>query len=620
LNALTVSLILNSELYNSSTITISGLVDTLTLDGSLEMTGRDAELFGMRGVWSQRKGQLVLTADVFIAAGQMISFIVSLTNGATPRPFSALQVRPMISAALRMEYSPREVPIDKISMTFISEFILTPRDNPAFYVLMTHVSNQVKYAVSTVTVSLRANVAFLEGAKISLLGLSSSTGAGMLEIFESNTGMLSDLGEWSPHGGKLVVNVTRDCAPNTLLSMSFKLQNKGALTASQTQIAAQGGELMPNLFLAPQLMRGLTLSGAAKVSWMVKAARESTRVIRQINSVTFTIKPNAPIFEGSTVTISGLRGSMTKSCLSCRSGQLDLVAGMGCSSACSACASRNPPDASSCLPVFQEASTEVHPLFTDGLGIWDPDSGSLILTINSGQEMPSTADTLFTLMLRNKETLQSKVECSRQNTAQDILEGKCMTITASHVKLCKPGGVLGTNCENAQNTPDVFISASDVPVDPYNDTLFDVCPVCVRNEDLVVVDTTLKTITDYSIVDLPVFPPSLLGQPTLIQDGIAIGDYVMVLVLTNWLGKVGRGSWDFEKISGDYGPLEIEKYQPLLYISEANPRKLLVHQELDLLAIGKAADCQTGAQMGRKHGKIDNRIICYCFESGINNN
>jgi len=594
LNSLSVSLIMNSDLHISSTITISGLVDTLTVDGSLEIAGRDAELFGKQADWTQAPGQLVLEAQSFVAAGQTISFIVKVINGEISRNSNALAVRPRISGALRMEYSSLEVPVDEITMMFLSDNILSPREDPSFYVSMISVDNQVKYAVATITVSLRANVAFLKGAKISLLGLSASTGAGMIELAGSNSDMLGDLGEWSPSAGMVMFNVTQDCEPGTLLSTSFKLQNTASETIeSQTEISAQGGVLMPDLKIAPRPMFGRTLSGAATVSWLAKAARESTTVTRQINAVTFTIKPNAPIFEGSTLTISGLRGTMSKSCLTC-TGTSDLVPGLGCSSACSAC-----PAGSSCLPVFQEPpSTQIHPLFTNGLGMWNQSTGSLILTMKAGQEMPSTSDTIFALMLRNSESPQSrKAECGRQNTMQDISEGQCMTLNTSHVTMCKPGGTLGTNCDNAQDTPALFISATDVPVDSFNTPLFDVCPVCVRNADLAAVDTTLKAITEYSLVDIAVYPPSLFGRPFLIPDGTAIGDYVIVLILSNWLGKVAKDSWSFQKESGNDGPLGVEKYQPLLYISGTNPRELYVHRDLDLLAIGRAADCRAGSQL-----------------------
>ena len=600
LNQLQVSLQLNADLFAPASITITGLVDTLTEDGTLEIghaQHSDAAVFGTVGEWTQDVGKLVVVVQsgFTVAALQSIQFTFTLKNRDTNRRQDAPLVRPKVSATLRREYSNLFVPVDEIFMEIPSQNILSPYEIPSFYERRINVNHQVRFAVNTVVCSLRANVRFLIGARVTLIGLSSSTPSGELQIDGPSKDMFGAKAEWVSSTRELILNVTAEYQAFSQMVFSFQLQNEGSETSSETRIKAEGGPLLKELFLGadePERLSGPSLDGTAKVSWMVKAARESTRVQNQINAVTFTVRPNAPIFGGSTLTISGLRSTRTKNCYEC-TGVKDLIPGMGCSSACAACQST---DSTSCLPVFKELpSTETHPLFEGGIGIWNPDSGTLVLGIRQGQGMSSTSDTVFTLMLRNTQFVQNKAECRRESSLQDIADGVCMTLTSSRMILCQTGGPLGTNCEHS--VPAANITSNDVPVNPFNIPLSDTCPICVRNQDLVVVDYTLKKITDYSLFDVAVYPPSLLNIPTLIEGGTAMGDYVVVLTLVNWLGKVDEARMSFEKMGGTDGPLGVERIQPSIYISGTNPQHLYSHHTLDLLSFGEPATCAPKSQV-----------------------
>jgi hypothetical protein len=623
-NQLQVSLQLNTDLGAGSSITITGLVDTLTQDGTLEIGQAQKShmpLFGTRGEWTQDVGRLVLTVQSGFALASRQSFVFTFTvrNRDTFRHKAADPIRPKVSATLRRSDSPLHVPVDEVYMEIRSENILSPYQIPSFYERRISVEHQVKHAVNTVTCSLRANVRFPIGARITLVGLSSNTRSGKLQIDGPDKDLFGSKADWFQSAGELTLNVTAEYQAFSQMMFSFQLQNRGVQTSSVTGIRAEGGPLLKEIVLGarePQRLLGTALDGAATVSWMVKAARESTQVRNQINAVTFTIRPNAPIYGGSTLTISGLYRTRTESCQLC-TGQKDLIPGMGCSSACAACISTG---STTCLPIFEETpSTQTHPLFENGLGIFNKSAGTLMLAIREGGTMPSTRDTVFTLMLRNTEFANEKAECGRQSSLQSIAAGLCMTLTSSRVVLCQTAGPLGNNCDHSP--PSANITFSDVPVSPFNFKLPDTCPICIRNQDLVAMDYAVRTIGDYSIVDLAVYPPSLNNMPTLIEGGAALGDYVLVLRLKNWLGLTDEDRLSFEKVEGTDGPLETEKYIPSVYISgqskgSVDLRELYSHQTLDLFAVAKPANCKPGTPA--EYLKISWKIM-RCIRSSASN-
>jgi hypothetical protein len=597
LNPLTVNLKLNTDLTVSSKLTITGLVDTLTVDANLTLRGHDAELFSARGTWTQGSGTLVVRAEKIVDAGKQISFIFEVTNARTLRAFNDAPVRPRISGSLSTPSSSLGITIDSITMTLFAEEILTPSEQPSFDVRVISASNQVKNAVSTITISLRANVAFMLGSEITVSGLHSKTKRGELQLFGANADDF-EAALWEPRTESILIfRVKNKIDTNSLFVLSFLMQNPDDSKTYSPNVRATGGPLLNELVIETQKMTGITLSGEARVSWMIKAARETTKVANQINAVTFSIMPTAPLYEGTKLTLTGLAGLQTKMCLAC-TGKFDLVPGLGCATTCDKC-----PSDKTCLPIFKELPSlvngtmeqSVNSLFEtslgggDGLGIWDPQAGTLILTIAKGRALFATQETTFTLMLRNSISRKLKAECGSINTREQIASGTCMTLKASIVKLCQEGGILGTDCDDI---PDTNITPDDISVDQYNKLLFDTCPVCVRNEDLVSVENALAPISDYTIADLPVFPPSLKGQPTLISGGAAAGSYVMVLTLSNWIGKSALDTYTFEKESGLDGPLGNEKFQPFLYVPGDDSRELFVHSELSLIATARAALCQ----------------------------
>ena len=623
-NQLQVSLQLNADLGAGSSITISGLVGTLTQDGTLEIGQTQIShmaLFGTRGEWTQDVGRLVLTVQsgFALASRQSFGFTFTVRNRDTIRHPAADPIRPKVSGTLRRDDSPLHLPVDEVYMEIRSENILSPNQIPSFYERRISVENQVKHAVNTVTCSLRANVRLPIGARITLLGLSSNTLSGKLQIDGPDKDLFGSKADWFQSTGELTLNVTAEYQAFSQMMFSFQLQNRGIQTSSVTVIRAEGGPLLKEIVLGarePLRLLGTALDGIATISWMVKAARESTQIQNQINAVTFTIRPNAPIYGGSTLTISGLRRTRTASCLLC-TGQKDFIPGLGCSSACAACISTG---STTCLPIFEETpSTQTHPLFENGLGIFNKGAGTLVLALRQGGTMPSTSDTVFTLMLRNTNSLNAKAECGRQSELAEIAAGVCMTLTSSRVVLCQTAGPLGTNCDHSP--PSANITFSDVPVGPFNFKLPDTCPICVRNQDLVAVDYAVKTIRDYSIIDLAVYPPSLNNMPTLIEGGAALGDYVLVLKLKNWLGLLDEDRLSFEKVEGTDGPLETEKYIPSIYLSSQSKglvdlRELYSHQTFDLLAVAKPANCKPGTPF--EYLKISWKIM-RCIRSSASN-
>ena len=597
-NAITVNVRLNADLSATSILTITGLVGTLTLDGSLELRGPDAKLFGMQGNWTQGTGTLLVVAKDRARANRDLRFTFALGNALKARAWFAPPVRPKISGSLRNVGTPLVTSIDETFMTLIAADILSPKVSPIFSHRTISVTNQVKYAVSIVTVSLRANVALTPGALITILGLKSSTVPGNLALSGPNRDLFEEFAKWtSDH--KLVITVAQRLDSNLIFTFSLSMQNKGSQDSSSVQVSASGGP-SGELSIEPQLLKGRPLDGSAELSWLIKSAHETTRVAGQINAVSFTIKPNAPMYEGSKLTISGLAGLNTKVCMICQ-GIYDLVPGLGCAYECTKCTAGE-----TCLPVFKQLPSiaggsmqqpvtvlfETNPGTQDGLGSWDPETGSLILTVASGQVLSAANETIFTLMLRNSKSKKAKAECGLSSTMSDIAEGKCLTVNASSVSLCDPNGPLGTNCGDGSTIPLTSIEVNKVPVDAFNAPLFDTCPVCVRNEDLVALDSSLSSISGYSIVEHSVYPPSLRGQPTLIADGAAIGTYFMVVTVANWVGNTAQDVYTFSKERGLDGPLGAESFKPQLFFHGPTSRQQFVNRGLELFVTGQAALCQ----------------------------
>ncbi|KAJ1495710.1 hypothetical protein T484DRAFT_1761735 [Baffinella frigidus] len=274
--------------------------------------------------------------------------------------------------------------------------------------------------------------------------------------------------------------------------------------------------------------------------------------------LSFSFSANADLFQGSVVNITGLLG-FEASCPAC-SGVGEEVPGLGCSDRCPQCSA---PEGSSCVAVFESDAKTAHKML-EQLATFDADLGVLSLRLNGTLRVGEPLE--FILAVRNPFVSQERGrECGPGDSQGDIAAGTCLTILAGPVQLCdsKAPPDVPIACRGDMGA---FIDASTKAVDPLGNALLDPCPA---------------------------YPPSLQGIPTLIEGGVALGSYTLLMQLTNWLGAVGYGRYTFQKKKGQQpsGPRNNEYTKPLLQIEGEDTRVMTADQPLQLVARGRAATC-----------------------------
>jgi hypothetical protein len=122
-------------------------------------------------------------------------------------------------------------------------------------------------------------------------------------------------------------------------------------------------------FVIPSTLLNNTVLGAAGKAWVVKTIVESTMESDQANTITATLRPSVELVETHQIVIAGLTGSVTKS---------------------------NPS-----MGIGGAHASKFAVSGVTSKGIWEKNTGTLTLTVHTGQLIPTDSNTVVTFVLVN---------------------------------------------------------------------------------------------------------------------------------------------------------------------------------------------------------------------------
>lgn len=218
-------------------------------------------------------------------------------------------------------------------------------------------------------------------------------------------------GEWDSGTKKLELTVKRLIAKGEHLELSFDFRNVGCdadfgCAGRTIMISATGPPSENFLIFEPEPMDGQVMgAGVRFISWVRKTVEQTHMVKSAPNKLTFTFRPNTPLYEGTKIILEGIVGSRTTTCKQCR--PPNLLNGMGCDADCQECAPEEIVGGGGrtfrpCIPVYSPGFVPLskHVKFVKNSG-WYYDTGRLTLTVAPGEVIPHTEDTQVVIIIQN---------------------------------------------------------------------------------------------------------------------------------------------------------------------------------------------------------------------------
>ena len=465
---------------------------------------------------------------------------------------------------------------------------------------------------------------------------------------------------WESGGKRLTLTVKRAIPAQKSVELAFKFRNmgcSGVCPGKTITIAASGksGDSGWERFVvfAEQPMEGRVMgAGVQYVSWIKKTVKQDHTVPSASNRLTFSFRPNTPLYPGTTIIIDGIVGSPSDDCKKCVPPQS--IHGLGCDDDCDACTPKALPGAEDkryrpCIPVYQagtfplvktdkfelistQFNSQSQPENSNFAGKENNFAASLTLTVRERVIISETSDTEIVIVLQNNVkpgpwTVPTVVATGSLNIMADASradcvppdpradkksflwgkkkeawdQSKCLTIRIGSLKLCDSENEFlpGERCEKPASQPGqvqdpALMSTSSPALDSFGNFIVDQNPLIVRHSDLYQLQGALEGVHQL-LLKTKVQVPSLAGVPTLRSGVVAAGHYRIYLVLTNWLGNAKREFFEFRKDhpgpGQGKGALGDENPKPRIYIDGVASRQMPRNQQLQLKAVGTPIEC-----------------------------
>jgi hypothetical protein len=331
-NTLTMTIVANINLAPGSTITVSGLTGSQTVDKSTLTISSSNGGFGSSGTWDQSSGALVLTAmSEGISAGAACLVNFSLHNPAHTQSSPPVSISAAIqSGGGAMIGSVVWMAMDKPNTGIFGvhngtnplEVLL-----PAFTSKIIAQSNPMAGADNTLFVTLATNYNLQAGSKVTISGLRGASTADSAALDVSTTGgSLGVSGSWTRDDGSLVLTAASNgIVSGSIYIVSFELtnptspQSSPAVSASAS-IRDGNDEAIGSISFTVMTAPGLSLYGVPNgadplriwvPSFTSTVAFQVTPFAGMPNSITVNVTLNCDLPTGSRVTFTGLTGSQT---------------------------------------------------------------------------------------------------------------------------------------------------------------------------------------------------------------------------------------------------------------------------------------------------------------------
>ena len=584
------------SLQHTSMVTISGLLGSLTPSTmTLDIVGNDAHYFGGTALWDATLGHVVLR----LAAGQkiernsLVSVSFALANGAKINNGQHIYVSGILGL---FEVDGRVIGVPKPiqSLRAAGGPILRTTLSAEWYIKAIGQDNEVNAAVNRIEITLAANIPLGEGFKITIAPLLSETPYTTIPLLGESTSHLASSAAYDAATGSLVITVVREIKADSQVVVSVRLRNRwcgmGCQTPSSLTVAGSGEALEPFLLIRPSPISNpfKVLRGGDILRWRSKNVRQSTAVMGALNLLTFSLRPSAPIFAPSTITIKGLRGTQARTCHPCALPSdpniQDKLAGLGCSSKCA-------QEQLNVLALFEDSTAKSpHPLFQHGLGVWERENGTLIMQLAPDAVLSSETITSITIVLRNSGTPRAqRAECE---TILRETEQSCLTVVA-RAQLCETNLPAWNVGPCAADMRGIELSYKSTQAQPEAELTKDRCGTCMRHDDIVTLHDSIKDLQSLIIQPTDVMSPSIVlgGLPRAVDGVPAGGTYTVQLQVTNWMGKTAQSTYKFDTSSRD-------DMRPMVYIEGLRQRFMTSDRDLSLTAVGSSAWCYLGGKVG----------------------
>lgn len=370
-------------------VTLTGLSGFTNADGDLTIDNRGYNSVGdifSKATWNKAEARLVLS----IAAGKQLQAStlyvlgVTLTNPATGQASPAISISQTGSTAATIA----AVAVDPGSGDKAPLYVKAP----GFETGRVGQSSSSPAGVNTITVTLQSNLAITASAQVTIEGLVNTrtddslamSVSGCAGIFKSPAGVANQ-GKWDRAAGRLVVVATSTIAAGTTVSCSFAISNpSGIQAASKVNVVVnsvstgQISNMIPAFTLrnAPGSHGPLLIQAGAFLTANIGQSSPFPSVTS--NVITITINSNVAMSSvgsaSATLTITGLLNSETT-------------------------------DTSSLAISGSPFATAV-----GGKAAWVKATGTLTLTVVSGQSLSGNTDYIFSFSLQSPAASQPAPE------------------------------------------------------------------------------------------------------------------------------------------------------------------------------------------------------------------
>ena len=296
-NRLKVQFKVDFPLSYQTSITLTGLMSTLTSSGSLQIYGKDRELFREpsellpKGFWDQATGTLSLSILQRTIVDAMSDIVVEfdLLNPAAARAEN------VVSLAIPAHIAQ--------PMPFATKFLLaTPS---SFRTARVSESSGVAGMLNLITVSFSVNSELYENSEITITGLAGA---------ELQTGSVEAAALESFSSGILVVKLNRFVPASTAVTIRFVLRNPQKIGAALTT-NIRASTVVPSgdtIHFDEKKLEGTILAASEPMRFILTEVSESTRIQGDHNTLSITLQANCPLPSNTEITVTNLLGTQTQ--------------------------------------------------------------------------------------------------------------------------------------------------------------------------------------------------------------------------------------------------------------------------------------------------------------------
>ena len=351
-----VSFEMNFEADDGTKFVIGNLGTSITQSMD-DYEGSDRDRFGPAS-WDQESGEIeILLKNGPIPAGQQVHLVFHLQNPTN----DSTGVHPTIRSE-----PPEMKPFHAV---FGGEKVLVANDTARSLISNISSTNGVPGGNITIRVLLQFNFALRQGHEVEISGLESTSthSTSNLSLAGPSAESFKYGGWWNRTEGSLRLSVWESIDALRMIEIRFLLQTGPSERSVGVQpiLRVQGAQASDVMLSEVTMLATDVLVATQALAFSVKTLGQNTAAFNALNMVTVTLRPNAALPSGTSITLLGLTGSQTES-----SEYLDVLG----------------KDAS----IFKPTAS------------WSRDSGTLIVQIDD--VLRDDQDTVFHVWLRNPPT------------------------------------------------------------------------------------------------------------------------------------------------------------------------------------------------------------------------